>query len=327
MSWQDDLGELDQALADGRISADAYRGRRDEILAAYSSGERSAPAAADPGDEPTTRAKGPFAPPFRWTSTSPDTTQVVPSGSDATQVVPRNSVPWPWPDEPDTLSPPDPTWLVQGPEVFQTGRPGRGRIAAIVAAVVVVVGLIVAGFVVFGQGGQVERGRATTRPSPVRPRPPDELAIAPLPGSAEDRGDVTTFEGAAGEDFLTPGEIGFYRGAGAGRSRLATSTTANGVHVLVFTTVAASPTAAGTARDDLAEQQLIYGMRQATAPPDGVRVAEVDRTATVPATIRAHYVHDATVVRIQVNGNDLTSVRAVFQDVIRAQVKALAPNG
>lgn len=68
-------------------------------------------------------------------------------------------------------------------------------------------------------------------------------------------------------------------------------------------------------------------MDQSPAPPDGVRVAEVDRTGTVPATIRAHYVHGATVVRVQVNGADLTTVRAVFQDVIRAQIKVLAPNG
>ena len=52
-----------------------------------------------------------------------------------------------------------------------------------------------------------------------------------------------------------------------------------------------------------------------------------DRPATVPATIRAHYVHGATVVRVQVNGSDLATVRAVFQDVIRAQLTVQAPNG
>src|ERR1700743_470604 len=78
MSWQDDLGELDPALADGTISADVYRRRRDEILAAAA----SSPSRATPDDQPTSRAQGPFAPPFRWTSTSPDTTQVGPGADD-----------------------------------------------------------------------------------------------------------------------------------------------------------------------------------------------------------------------------------------------------
>jgi hypothetical protein len=352
MSWQDDLGGLDQALADGTISADVYRRRRDEILAAAA----SSPNRPTPDDQPTSRTQGPFAPPFRWTSTSPDTTQVVPGGADATQVVPQNSAdatqvvntgpderteslrptghrpgppqwspaPSPWGDEPESLTPPSPTWLVQGPEVFGTSRASRGRIAGIAVAVLVVVGLIVGGFVLFGHEDRVEGGRATTRPAP---RPPDLLAIAALPGTPENHGDVTTFEDAASENFLTAGEVAFYRTAGAGPARLATSTTSAGVHVLVFTAVASSPAAAATARDDLAEQQLIYGMDQSPAPPAGVRVAEVDRTATVPATMRAHYVHDATVVRVQVNGGDLATVRAVFQDVIRAQLTVLAPNG
>ncbi|MFE9744190.1 hypothetical protein ACFYOT_04740 [Saccharothrix saharensis] len=89
MAWQDDLRELDSALAEGRISADDYRRRRDEVLAA-SSGAVPPP---QPGGQ-----QGPFAPPFRWetnrpqpTAESPDKTQVVsahpPQNPDATQVV------------------------------------------------------------------------------------------------------------------------------------------------------------------------------------------------------------------------------------------------
>lgn len=231
MSWQDDLGELDRALADGTISADVYRRRRDEILAAAASAADQA--APDPGDQPTTRTAGPFAPPFRWTSTNPDTTQVV-TNPDATQVVPRNSAdatqvvntgpdertesmrptgqrpspprwhpaPSPWHDEPESLTPPSPTWLAQGPEVFGTSRTSRGRIVGIVVAVLVVVGLIVGGFVLFGHQDRVEGGRATTRP--VR-HPANPLAVGALPGTPEDHSDVTTFGDAAAEDFLTPG--------------------------------------------------------------------------------------------------------------------------
>src|SRR3954454_6801121 len=37
MAWQDDLRELDEALSAGRIKADEYRKRRDDLLAAASS--------------------------------------------------------------------------------------------------------------------------------------------------------------------------------------------------------------------------------------------------------------------------------------------------
>jgi hypothetical protein len=327
MSWQDDLGELDRALADGRIPADDHRRRRNEILAASADAGSTAAAPVQPGDpadEPTTR-RIPFAPPFRWTGTGPDTTQ--PGGSaDATQVVDtgsphparsdRQPAAWPWPDEPDTITPPNPAWLVRGPDVFPTEPPSRARIAAIASVALVVVGLVVGGFVVFGHSAG---GRGVTRQ-------PDELAIAALPGAPADHSGIATFEDAAREHFLTPQEIGWYRDAGAGPARLATSTTPAGVRVLVLTVRTSSPSEAAAARDELAEQQVRFGMTGSAAPP-GVRVAELARSATVPAVIRAHYVHDDTVVRVQVDGDDMTAVRAVFQDVLRAQSLALAPRG
>jgi len=117
MSWQDELRQLDQALADGRISADAYREGRDKVLAAYATGTAPAsgpPTGTPPGGTPAQpdvqqqqqpqqqqQNPGPFAPPFRWTSASPgEATQVVgnrpPGNSEATQVV-RGSQP----DNPD----------------------------------------------------------------------------------------------------------------------------------------------------------------------------------------------------------------------------------
>ncbi|PWK90761.1 hypothetical protein C8D88_101782 [Lentzea atacamensis] len=84
MAWQDELRELDNALAEGRISADDYRRRRDEVL----SGSGSAPA-------PSPQNQGSANAPFRWSATPPQAGPQTgpPSGPqpvvnpDATQVV------------------------------------------------------------------------------------------------------------------------------------------------------------------------------------------------------------------------------------------------
>ena len=69
MTWQDELQKLDNELASGRISADDYRRRRDEVL--------SGSAGGGPAQNPQS---GPFAPPFKWEAQPPST-------SDRTQVV------------------------------------------------------------------------------------------------------------------------------------------------------------------------------------------------------------------------------------------------
>lgn len=423
MSWQDDLRQLDQELAEGRISADGYRQRRDQILASYSSDGSGAvrpdqsgplpqlpPRPAAPGTppggeqlppqqpqppqqgQPQPQQPGqqpggsPFAPPFRWTSVNPDATQVVGSadatqvvrgdslnGTDATQVVgkgsqdatqsfrpvggpppgqqqqqqfpPARPPQWdqnqdyspPWgTSESGGLSAPNPMWLAQGPEVFDSsgGRSNRARIITIIVVVVVVLGLAVGGYFLFGKhsggsGGTTQTvSPTTTSAAPTTTQPPrDELSIADLPGNPEDHSDITTFDDAAEANFLTPDEIKFYRTAGSTKARLASSTNAQGVHVLVFTTEATSATTAATAVDSLSHQQLIYGMQAFSGAPTGVQVAQVARTANVPATIRAHYVHNSTIVRIQVNGNDLDQVTAVFQQVVEAQLNVLPANG
>jgi hypothetical protein len=118
MSWQDDLRQLDQALAEGRIAADDYRRRRDALLATASGAGGQQPAAPSPGGQPPQPTVGqpqtgsqpaatptpppaetpaqqpasPFAPAFRWDPV-PDATQAVvnnqppPPSADTTQVV------------------------------------------------------------------------------------------------------------------------------------------------------------------------------------------------------------------------------------------------
>ncbi|MFD4672872.1 SHOCT domain-containing protein [Lentzea sp. NPDC058450] len=190
MTWQDELQKLDNELASGRISADDYRRRRDEILSGSAGG---APAQA--------AQQAPFAPPFKWEAKPPsasnsDATQVVPNqvpqqqpqqqnpNPDATQVVntqnrsadaertqyvtpvqpgpggwgqpqqQQQPAPPPWiGGDFDSINQPSPGWS-HGPEVFDEGsKGGKGKIIGIVLAVVLLAGLGFGAYWLWGRGG------------------------------------------------------------------------------------------------------------------------------------------------------------------------------
>lgn len=96
MTWQDELQKLDQELASGRISADDYRRRRDEIL--------SGSAGGGPAQSPQ---QPPFAAPFKWEAKPPSA-----SNADATQVVPNQVPPQQQPQQPQQGQNPDATQVV-----------------------------------------------------------------------------------------------------------------------------------------------------------------------------------------------------------------------
>jgi hypothetical protein len=129
MSWQEDLQQLDRALAAGQISADDYRLRRDEVLAIAA---QALPGAAPQQQQPQ-QPQGPFPPPFRWGQPDPtEATQVVgPSDSERTQVVrpvtPQPATPQPSPDSERTqfVRPAQPD-DGERTQVVQTGTPSGG---------------------------------------------------------------------------------------------------------------------------------------------------------------------------------------------------------
>ncbi len=119
MTWQEELSQLDGALASGQISADDYRRERERILAmatggtpqggtpqggAPQGGAQQTPPSPGQGSGPVNRGQDAFPPPFKWTTERPsepppaqppqqqggdDVTQAVPSASNAekTQIV------------------------------------------------------------------------------------------------------------------------------------------------------------------------------------------------------------------------------------------------
>ncbi|WP_089948224.1 hypothetical protein [Lentzea xinjiangensis] len=206
MTWQDELQKLDNELASGRISADDYRRRRDEVL--------SGSAGGGPAQSPQS---GPFAPPFKWEAQPPNTsdrTQVVNvqgappqppqpqpqqpqnPNADATQVVPggqrggdadrtqfvapvqpgpggwgqpqQQPAPPPWVGgDFDQINQPSPSWS-HGPEVFdESSGGGKGKIFAIIG-VVLVLALIGGGIWWFTAGS---KSGGTTANSNTAPPP------------------------------------------------------------------------------------------------------------------------------------------------------------
>lgn len=89
VTWQDELRQLDEELAAGRLSAEDYRRQRDELLS--QSASTAAPAHTPVHQQP---ASGPFPPPFRWDQSPSESTQYLSPirdepthGAEPTQVV------------------------------------------------------------------------------------------------------------------------------------------------------------------------------------------------------------------------------------------------
>lgn len=373
MTWQDELQKLDNELASGRISADDYRRRRDEVLSGSAGG---GPAQHQP------QQQAPFAPPFKWEAKppagpSPDATQVVTnrppqqqqqqnSNPDATQVVhtqqqqrpagdadrtqfvaPVAPQPGPWGQSgPQQQAPAPPPWVggdfdqinqpsagwSHGPEVFdETGGGGKGKIFAIIG-VVLVIALIGGGIWFFmsrpsGGGTTDTKAQSTSQTPTSTTKPKDSLSITELSGTVENHEDIKQFADAEKSNFLAPDEIKHYNTAGATKARLAAATM-NGVHVLIFTSEATSQEAANTGRDELAQQELIYGLTALTSAPNGVQASQVDKKDDKPALIRAHYASKNTIVRIQIVSKDsLQKAAEVFDQIVTDQLKILPANG
>lgn len=86
VSWQDELRQLDEELAAGRLSAEDYRRQRDDLLSKSASTAAPLKSAQQPAQDPAPQqqAGSPFPPPFRWDPTPEDATQkITPTRRDA----------------------------------------------------------------------------------------------------------------------------------------------------------------------------------------------------------------------------------------------------
>jgi hypothetical protein len=375
LTWQDELRQLDEELAAGRISADDYRVRRDHVLAAAASPMpvQKEPEAKQPesGENPTVT---PPVPPVQANPQHPlegDRTQQVTPGwtvgpkdndVDRTQVVPgaagygsmnppppgypqhgpnpmvSRPVP-PWDDDrlPPQWSgqdlPPSwgggefghggEAWLKQGPEVFEGGRSNTGKIVAIVAAVVVLIGVAIGAYFIWGRdsGGTASPPQTNTATSTATTtKPPDPMAIAELPGVAQPK-EVSRFSDVTALNYLTQAETATYQQAKPTKAAVRVSQLNNGTIVVVLVVQTASPEAAKTAVDALVEHQLTNKATKVQGPESNVTVTRFE------GQLRAHYQHGNVVVRVEVKNADAAKAGADLERVLRAQLEVSAADG
>ncbi|MEV0677055.1 hypothetical protein AB0I60_11080 [Actinosynnema sp. NPDC050436] len=381
MSWQEELSELDRTLAEGRISADDYRRRRDELLASASSG------AATPGQQ----GQGPFAPPFRWEATppqqqqaqpNPDATQVVGPGKpnpDATQVVSggarppadaertqyvrpvtptgpphqQQQPPQNWPPQQQQQQPPQggtpwgngdsfssfgdgsPSWIAQGPEVFEEdGGSGKGKIIGIVVAIVLLAGIAFGAYMIWGRGDSSATGggdpstsasgpTTTTTPAP----PPDPMPIGKFSGKVTQNKSVTAFTAVPSLKYLLDNEAAAYTTAGASKAKLAQFTQDGNVSGVILIVESTDAKAAGAAALALHEIQLSNGMTVFKDAPTTVLAGQIDAANGQNARVRGHYASNNLIVRVDAAAPTLAAAQKGFTEVLEAQLKVLKADG
>lgn len=415
VSWQEQLRNLDEELASGRLSADEYRQRRDQVLtSAVTPGDSSqpyAPPSPPPGTPPqgqpqsqppqgqpptaeSTQIIAPVSPSrgfpqqnapqantpqqnseatqvVRGPDPSADRTQAVQGGwpatagdADRTQVVPGGTASSPpggipmgghrpqqptW-NTPDTdASPPwggsefpplpaqgPDSWITQGPEVFGTKSGGKGKIIGIVVAVLVLAGLGVGAFLIWGQGSSSEQAGPGDQTPPAAssqappPAPPDPLPTAKLAGQAEAHPEIKSMADIPQLNYLGPKELEAYNTAtsGAGDTKVVVYHLTDGSQVVLMLTEAFAPAAAQDAVEKLKDVQVENGAKTDTASPVGVQTTEIGVKGGQPAQVRGHYVSGSVIVRVDVaNTSGLEAAKSSYETALAAQLSALPSNG
>lgn len=245
------------------------------------------------------------------------------------------SPPWGGSEFPPLTPPTQQEESGQGPETFETSSGSRKKVIGIVAAVVLVAALGVGAWLLFFNGSDDDAvaDPTTQQPTPSAPpstpQPPDDLAIASLPGTVDERPDVTTFEAVVAGKVLTDEENEVLEEAGAGDARMAVAELPSGDRAVVLTVEVGSESDAADAVDGLVELQDKYGLEDYNGDiaAEGVQANELDKKEEAPALTRAHYAHGTTVVRIQVTAPELSELRKVFEEIVALQLQALPADG
>lgn len=406
MSWQEELRKLDEELAAGRLSADDYRVRRDQVLSSAVTqsdpsgatggqdqppapqGQQGTPDDQQPGAD-STQVISPVSPPQGVQQPNAESTQIVPDPNftgDRTQGVqwqaqppqgqyphqpgpaspaggfaqvppgspaggfpqPHQQQQQPWNAPDQDLSPPwggsefppiahpgSSEWgSTQGPEVFddKPGKGGKNKVIAIVAAVVLLGGIAFGAYWLWGRGDTSASGGGTagdpstsaqTTPAP----PPDPLPVAELPGREIPHNDVKTFGDVPDLKYLNDDELTSYQAVDPGEAKIAVRILDNDNQAILLLTKVGNIADATTEAGTLAQIQQNNGASKVDDAPDGIYVTEIDKKDKQPAQVRGHYVSGDVLVRIEVSGDTLTSVRKDFDTVLAAQTEVLPADG
>ncbi|WP_051899155.1 hypothetical protein [Sciscionella sediminilitoris] len=364
MTWQDELRRLEDDLVNGRVSAEDYRIRRDQLLSSAN--------ASPPPD--TSMDSTQFIPPI--TDTGADATQVV--GRQPQQQPPQqpqqqqwqpgqqpqayqqgyqqgyqqpqqpqqgmfdqppqedNDPPWAG-DEFPPLAAGSSEWVKQGPETGEQNKGARGKVIGIVAGVVLIVVLAVGAWLLFGQssgsqppqaGGDKNNAQGQGGGEQPKPKPkPDQLGLIDPPGQPEDHANVKDLQSLSGANYLNPQEQQAYTNAVVGKTVFKVSHQGENTFALVAAK-ASTPQGATEAVKELNDAELSNGMKKLDGQPKGVAAAQVQpNKAGENSEIRAHYAHGTEIVRVHVYGPDFATVQQQFTKVLQDQLKAVPADG
>lgn len=243
----------------------------------------------------------------------------------------ESTPPWVSSDLPP-IPEPNAGWMMQGPEFFEPEQKpsGTGRIVAIVAAVVVLAGIVVGAVFLFQPSDPVvptTSGAAPQQPppqaSPTSPPTPQSLA-ADLPGQVKDTSALQNSSQLSQLAYLDEQELDVLSGARSSEAAFALSED-NGTKLIILVVQNAN---AAAASDQLADLQVQFALRTISGGHTGVRVAGGDNAAeTNPVVRRAHYASGDYVVRVEASGSDVGAVQTLFQSILASQLERLPADG
>lgn len=255
-----------------------------------------------------------------------------PAPWDAEQPAEEGS-PWGGGEFPPLASMGTPNWVRQGPEVFEdSGGGGKGRVIAIVLSVLLVAGLGVGAFMLWGRdsssaGPQTSSSAPPSKSKPTKStttKPPDPLPVAVLPGKEEKHKEIKDFATVPGLNYLNPEELAAYQAATPGMSKFNVRHLTSGSRAVFLLVKAGDDALAKVAVAALRDVQVENAAVLSPTAPAGVFVTEIEAKAGQPAQIRAHYTKGETIVRVEVwNPTSLAAAKADFDTVLAEQLKVL----
>jgi hypothetical protein len=381
VSWQEELRKLDEELAAGRLSADDYRVRRDQVLSSAVTQGDSSPAGGQQPKAESTQIIQPVNARPNVQAPSHESTQVVPNQSfdaERTQAAQswQSQQPQPPYQQPGPASPPggfpqsapgspaggfqqpqqpwnapeqdaappwggsefppivpvgSTEWTKQGPETFADNpkQGGKGKIVAIVVAVLLVGGIAFGAYWLWGTGDNTAGGGTETSeqqpPPATTPTTPQVQTAGPLVIPDGDTAGPKTFtadELADSKSLPEPDLVVIAENkVTKAQSVLATDGTTV-VSVWAFDTKQPDKL-----REAFDEDQQRFGFDKASGGPSGIPVyySQQENNGRDVYVFRAHYVSESQVIRVEAFDVDNAVAREKFDEMLAAQMAHLPP--
>ncbi|GAA1253293.1 hypothetical protein GCM10009676_45490 [Prauserella halophila] len=258
---------------------------------------------------------------------APETDQSPPWGGEFPPVSPGNSAEW-----------------GQGPEgsFDSESKGGKGKIFAIVAAIVLLAGVATGSFFLFGSGdgeptasggnqGQQGGGGDTSQ----SPEPQEDMPLEGHEGTLEDSSSDTlkSWDDIANIKLLNDDELSAYQSTAPGNAKYAVYQHDGGkVKTVILMVKVADQDAASAAVSELRDIQLKNNQENTSinGVPGSVQVTEIQRKKddgeiVQHATMRAHYLSGDVLVRVEgVSGQKkLGAIRDKFEATLKTQLENL----